>query len=132
MAVSSTTFGLYYDLSAVHNSSNHNSSMYFDFDTVATTAAPSSAYSWLSITSLVVYVIAFSLGWGPIPWLLMSEIFPSKARGPASAIATFFNWAFAFAVTKSFQALKVSNCLSCSANIISYDFIGQYNEYFIP
>ena len=122
MAVSSTTFGLYYDLSTIHHS-NSNASMYFD--TVTTTAAPSSAYSWLSITSLVVYVIAFSLGWGPIPWLLMSEIFPSKARGPASAIATFFNWAFAFAVTKSFQALKVSYCPSCSAYNIPYSFFGR-------
>ncbi len=110
MAISSTTFGLYYDLEGNKNCSSHdNSSMLFDFDTVSTTAAPScgSDLSWLSLTSMVVYIIAFSLGWGPIPWLLMSEIFPSKAKGMASAIATAANWAFGFAVTKSFDALKV-------------------------
>ena len=35
-----------------------------------------------------VYIVSFSLGFGPIPWLLMGELLPSRARGPCAAFAT--------------------------------------------
>lgn len=50
----------------------------------------------------------FALGWGPIPWLVMSEIFPVKARGFASAACVLTNWGMAFVVTKTFQNMMVS------------------------
>ncbi|XP_031555263.1 solute carrier family 2, facilitated glucose transporter member 8-like [Actinia tenebrosa] len=63
---------------------------------------PVKEISWIAILSLILYNLAFSLAWGPVPWLLMSEIFPLKARGIASSISTLFNWSLAFAVTKTF------------------------------
>lgn len=30
---------------------------------------------WLPITSLTIYIIAFALGFGPIPWLLVAELY---------------------------------------------------------
>jgi SP family facilitated glucose transporter-like MFS transporter 8 len=66
----------------------------------------SESLSWLALASLIVYIIAFSIGWGPIPMLIMSEIFPLKARGAASAIASVSNWLFAFIVTKEFYMLQ--------------------------
>lgn len=30
---------------------------------------------WLPVTSLAVYIIAFALGFGPIPWLLVAELY---------------------------------------------------------
>ena len=30
--------------------------------------------SWLAVTSLAVYIVGFAVGWGPCPWLMMSEI----------------------------------------------------------
>ncbi|XP_019625170.1 PREDICTED: solute carrier family 2, facilitated glucose transporter member 8-like [Branchiostoma belcheri] len=99
MAITSVTFGLYFQL---EQNNGHNSTL-----TLATTPTPTPApgpdLSWLSLTSMIVYIIAFSLGWGPIPWLMMSEIFPSRARGTASGIATLFNWFGAFIVTKEFD-----------------------------
>ncbi|XP_061184140.1 solute carrier family 2, facilitated glucose transporter member 8-like [Saccostrea echinata] len=62
--------------------------------------------SWLAITSLVIYIIGFSLGWGPIPMLVMSELFPAPARGAASGIAMFTNWFCAFLITKEFILLQ--------------------------
>ena len=121
MAVSSTTFGLYYELSDKNTHHNTSSLMTFDLDNVATTVSPAAAnLSWLSITSMVVYITSFSLGWGPIPWLLMSEIFPSKARGVASSIATALNWTLAFAITKLFLVLKVGLSIMIGYNEIYY------------
>lgn len=62
--------------------------------------------SVLAVISLVVYIIGFSLGWGPIPMLIMSEIFPSRVRGAASGIAVFTNWFCAFIVTNEFLFIQ--------------------------
>ena len=60
------------------------------------------AFGGLAIASVVVFIVTFSLGWGPIPWLMMSELVPLRSRGLSSAIATFFNWTFAFVITIAF------------------------------
>lgn len=61
------------------------------------------AVGWLPLVSLIVYVVGFSLGLGPIPWLMMGEILPAKIRGSAASIATGFNWTCTFIVTKTFE-----------------------------
>lgn len=74
-----------------------------DFDLFA----GSSNLNWLALTSLLVYVAAFSIGLGPIPWLLLAEIIPIRARGKASGLSTATNWALAFLVTKEFSDMTV-------------------------
>lgn len=61
-----------------------------------------SSFGWLPLASFVIYVLGFSLGFGPIPWLMLGEILPAKIRGSAASIATAFNWACTFLVTKTF------------------------------
>ena len=61
--------------------------------------------SWIAVTSVSVYIVGFAMSWGPIPWLLMSEVFPVKARGTASGVATAFNWLCSFVITKTFAFL---------------------------
>lgn len=58
---------------------------------------------WLPVTSLSVFIIMFSLGLGPIPWMFLTEIFPPSIKGPASSIACLSNWLFCFAVTFGFD-----------------------------
>jgi hypothetical protein len=48
------------------------------------------------------------MGWGPITWLLMSEILPLRARGVASGLCVLVSWLTAFALTKSFLLVVVS------------------------
>ncbi|KAL1449888.1 hypothetical protein WDU94_002360 [Cyamophila willieti] len=57
---------------------------------------------WLPLGSLCVFIIVFSLGFGPIPWMLVGEIFPSQIKGIACSIACLFNWASVLVVTKFF------------------------------
>ena len=49
-------------------------------------------YSPLAIASFVVYNAAFSVGWGPLPWVMMSELVPTSVRGLSTGVATAFNW----------------------------------------
>jgi sugar porter (SP) family MFS transporter len=48
---------------------------------------------------IMVYLAFFSLGVGPIPWLVCSEIYPSQVREIAMSLSTLVNWLSAFAVT---------------------------------
>lgn len=64
---------------------------------------PQTQLAWLALLSMGVFITGFALGWGPIPWLLMSEILPVKVRGFAGAVCVLTNWTMAFVVTKTFQ-----------------------------
>ena len=51
-----------------------------------------SQFAPLAITSAVLFAVAYSIGWGPVPWVLLSELIPVRVRGAASGIATLVNW----------------------------------------
>ncbi|KAH8354983.1 hypothetical protein KR093_003276, partial [Drosophila rubida] len=61
--------------------------------------------SWVPLVSFMIYVLGFSMGFGPIPWLMMGEILPSRIRGPAASVVVGSNWGCTFIVTKTFQDL---------------------------
>lgn len=65
-------------------------------------------YGWIPLVSLVIYIAAFSIGYGPIPWLMMAELSPVKYRSFICSAATAFCWLFVFIITKSFQSLEIS------------------------
>ena len=62
----------------------------------------------IPVVSLSVFIFSFSIGFGPIPWLMMSELFSPKVRGMASSLATLFNWSLAFCVTKFFADMVLA------------------------
>lgn len=70
-------------------------------------------FAWIPLASLMMYVLCFSLGFGPIPWLMMGEILPAKIRGNAASVATGFNWSITFIVTKTFGSI-VGECLGAN------------------
>ncbi|GHT14889.1 D-xylose transporter XylE [Bacteroidia bacterium] len=57
------------------------------------------------VVSVIVYAAFFMMSWGPICWVLISEIFPNTIRGQAVAIAVAFQWIFNFLVSSTFPAL---------------------------
>lgn len=60
---------------------------------------------WVTVGSLVTYIICFAMSLGPIGWILVSEVFPLKIRGIAMSICTVANFAFNFFVVYSFPIL---------------------------
>lgn len=65
-------------------------------------------YGWIPLVSLTIYIAAFSIGYGPIPWLMMAELTPVKYRSIICGAATAFCWLFVFIITISFESLKIS------------------------
>lgn len=59
----------------------------------------------IPVLSIIVYAAFFMMSWGPICWVLISEIFPNTIRGAAVAIAVAFQWVFNYIVSSTFPAL---------------------------
>ncbi len=51
---------------------------------------------------MLLAVASFEISLGPITWLLMSEIFPTRIRGRAMAFASFFLWVSSFGANLAF------------------------------
>ena len=69
---------------------------------VAVTSVASSVPAIVAVISIMVYSASFMFSWGPICWVLISEIFPNTIRGAAVAIAVAFQWIFNFIVSSTF------------------------------
>nr|CAN83661.1 hypothetical protein VITISV_037729 [Vitis vinifera] len=52
-----------------------------------------------------VHIGFYSVGLGPIPWLIMSEIFPLHVKAIAGSLVTLVNWFGAWAVSYTFNFL---------------------------
>ncbi|KAF9461704.1 general substrate transporter [Collybia nuda] len=49
---------------------------------------------------LYIYVCFYSMGWGPLPWVYVSDIFPTRTRHYGLAFASASQWLWNFVVTK--------------------------------
>jgi SP family xylose:H+ symportor-like MFS transporter len=57
------------------------------------------------VLSVIVYAAFFMMSWGPVCWVLISEIFPNTIRGKAVAIAVAFQWICNYIVSSTFPPL---------------------------
>ncbi|XP_012287765.1 facilitated trehalose transporter Tret1 [Orussus abietinus] len=67
-----------------------------------------SSISWLPIGCLMVFISTYSVGWGPLPWAVMGEMFASDVKSKASSITVCICWFIAFIITKFFSNVKVA------------------------
>jgi MFS transporter, SP family, xylose:H+ symportor len=60
--------------------------------------------SWLLLVMLV-YIAAFALSLGPVVWVILSEIFPTRIRGRALGFATLCLWTANLIVSQTFPMM---------------------------
>ncbi|KAM9536916.1 solute carrier family 2, facilitated glucose transporter member 10 isoform 1-T2 [Salvelinus alpinus] len=89
---------------------------------VASPAVHNGVVNWIILLCMMAVVSAYSIGFGPMTWLILSEIFPAAVRGRAFAFTNCFNWAANLIVTFSF--LNVINVIGLSGTFLSYGLIG--------
>ncbi len=58
-----------------------------------------------TLVFIIVYTASFMMSWGPICWVLISEIFPNKIRGRAVAIAVAAQWTANFLISSTYPAM---------------------------
>lgn len=62
------------------------------------TLVSGSSVVYLSVGGVLLFVLSFAMGVGPVPGLLLSEIFPSRIRAKAMAICMAVHWVINFFV----------------------------------
>lgn len=58
-----------------------------------------------TLVFIIIYTASFMMSWGPICWVLISEIFPNKIRGRAIAIAVAAQWAANYFISSTYPAM---------------------------
>jgi len=49
---------------------------------------------WFLVSSMLVYIAFFAISLGPLGWLIITEVFPTRVRGLGSSIGSLSNWGF--------------------------------------
>ncbi|KAH6683065.1 general substrate transporter [Halenospora varia] len=52
------------------------------------------------VVMIYLYVIGYSASWGPIPWVYLSEIFPTRLRSYGVGLGATTQWLFNFVITE--------------------------------
>ena len=60
----------------------------------------------IALVAANVFVVGFGASWGPLVWVLLGEIFPSRIRGKALGVAAGAQWIANFLITISFPAMS--------------------------
>ena len=61
---------------------------------------------------MLTYVASFAMSWGPVTWVLLSEIFPNRIRGRAMAVAVAAQWISNYLVSWTFPMMDKSSSLT--------------------
>jgi hypothetical protein len=88
----------------------------------------SGALAWTSIVTLSLYVGGYQVGYGPVTWTYISEVFPLQPRGSALALAVLLNFSLNGVVT-----LLASPLIAFSVSFTFFVFgaLAVYGVYFI-
>ena len=88
----------------------------------------------LPLFCVSIFIVVFSYTWGPLPWVIMSEIFPPRARGFASGIVMAFCWAMIFVGIKIgriiFNTFHQQGALFFSSAVYLVSFLFVF--FFVP
>lgn len=87
-----------------------------------------------AVLSIVLYIIFIAISLAPLGWLLISEVFPLKARGVGMSIGSLSHWGFNAII--AFTFLKLVNSIGVDFTFWFYAvvcIIGLFwGYYFIP
>jgi SP family xylose:H+ symportor-like MFS transporter len=70
----------------------------------------------IALVAVVAYIGGFALSWGPVVWVLLSEIFPNAIKSKAMALAVFMQWLANLFVSWTFKVLDGNSVLNAMFN----------------
>lgn len=68
-----------------------------------------------ALVFMLIYTASFAMSWGPVTWVLLSEIFPNRIRG-AMSIAVAAQWMANFVVSWTFPMMNDNTWLNNQFN----------------
>ena len=79
-------------------------------------------FSLLTISTMFLFIGSFAVSFGPLSWLIISEIFPLKFRGLGMSIGAFTLWSATTLVNYSF--LKIVDALTLAGTFWAFAIMG--------
>lgn len=68
------------------------------------------------LSAAIFYIAGFALSWGPVVWVMLSEMFPNSIKGTALSIAVAAQWISNYIVTWSFLVIDGDSHLNAMFN----------------
>ncbi len=84
---------------------------------------------WLAVAALLLYVGSYQVSFGPISWLMISEIFPLRTRGQALSLTVFVNFLANAGVALAFSPLQ--EAIGQTYTFIIFGIMGLFSLVFI-
>jgi MFS transporter, SP family, xylose:H+ symportor len=69
-----------------------------------------------ALVAVVVYIAGFAFSWGPVAWVLLSEMFPNSIKGKGMGLAVAAQWLANLVVSASFKVLDGNSTLNALFN----------------
>jgi sugar porter (SP) family MFS transporter len=83
----------------------------------------------LTLFLLMLYIVAFAIGMGPVFWVMSAELFPTQVRATGASVSTLCNWAANLLVSITF--LSLIDGIGASWTFIIYALLGVVAFFFI-
>ncbi|MDX8431738.1 MAG: sugar porter family MFS transporter [Candidatus Algichlamydia australiensis] len=83
----------------------------------------------LTAVNLILYVAFFSIGIGPVAWVIISEVFPLRIRGRAMSLSLATSWIANLFVSSSF--LHMIEAISLSGTFLLYGIVTIIGIFFV-
>ena len=74
--------------------------------------------AWLPLASIVTFAVAYSMGMGPLPWVMNAELFSIESKATSSSLCASFNWLCSFLVVKFSPTLE--SMIGASGSYLSF------------
>jgi sugar porter (SP) family MFS transporter len=74
------------------------------------------AGKWFLVISMLVYIAFFAISLGPLGWVLITEVFPTRVRGLGSSIGSLSNWGFNTLVVWTF--FKMASAIGNAKEVV--------------
>ncbi|MCD4710536.1 MAG: sugar porter family MFS transporter [Bacteroidales bacterium] len=74
------------------------------------------AGKWFLVISMLVYIAFFAISLGPLGWLMVTEVFPTKVRGLGASIGSLSNWGFNTLVVWTF--FKMASAIGNAKEVV--------------
>ncbi|XP_063925066.1 facilitated trehalose transporter Tret1-like [Zophobas morio] len=86
-------------------------------------------YTIIPMVSLVAYISFITVGFVPLPWAMMGEVFPLNTRNVGSSISSFMAFAAFFAVVKTNPAMF--DVLGVDGTFLVYGLVAFWGTVFV-
>lgn len=84
---------------------------------------------FIALIAANLYVIFFNATWGPVMWVMLSEMFPNQIRGSGLAVSGLSAWVANFGITMLFPVMLTGIGLGGAYGI--YAFFALISAFFV-